>query len=124
MRISDWSSDVCSSDLDGRVGAQIDHRDGAVDVGELVVGPVAAVTGRVAAVAAVEVVVAQAADQHGVAAHDQERVVAAAAVDDVGGGVADQRVAQAAAAQILEVPRSEEHTSEIQSLMRLSYAGF
>src|SRR3546814_14950165 len=39
MRISDWSSDVCSSDLDGKEG--IEHRiDFALDAQELILQPI------------------------------------------------------------------------------------
>src|SRR3546814_341051 len=34
MRISDWSSDVCSSDLDAGRGGHLDHRDDLEDVAE------------------------------------------------------------------------------------------
>src|SRR3546814_2195629 len=41
-----------------------------------------------------------------------------------GGSLALERRAQRAAADMGEPPRSEEHTSELQSLMRISYAVF
>src|SRR3546814_4360117 len=92
MRISDWSSDVCSSDLiaaDQCTGIEIrqvpadigfrlfqrfDHRAVAVDDGILLIG------------------------NH-----------------DVGPGVVEPAAGTC---------RSEEHTSELQSLMRISYAVF
>src|SRR3546814_2562436 len=94
MRISDWSSDVCSSDLQRRRGlgrverrlAQVGQRD----------------RGRLA----------------GAAAQGQHHC---------GGG---RRIVADLALQLLigvAVPgrrRSEEHTSELQSLMRISYAVF
>src|SRR3546814_4658291 len=89
MRISDWSSDVCSSDL---LDIGVRHHDDEF----------------LAAVARHQVDVAHAPryplgqlDQHLVAA-----LVAVAVVD------------------ALELVRSEEHTSELQSLMRISYAVF
>src|SRR3546814_1524817 len=109
MRISDWSSDVCSSDLIG-----LDD-----------------------------------AEQHG--SDDGARHVAEAAQDDAGDRLddrleADRRVgrvdryeqaagkprqggadAEADGVDALDVDaqgRSEEHTSELQSLMRISYAVF
>src|SRR3546814_5087352 len=102
MRISDWSSDVCSSDLRemddaivGKVGAVLDRR-----VGEG--APREQRPGRAA---------------HGVARRDQfvgrDR---AAPLRDV-----PQAVGVGAAAHRA---RSEEHTSELQSLMRISYAVF
>src|SRR3546814_6305659 len=105
MRISDWSSDVCSSDLAdvGVVAARADveqqllpgvveHRrdDGDVrQVGAAVVGGVQRV---------------DVARPHG-------RPV-----------LADHRLDRLAHGA--EMHRSEEHTSELQSLMRISYAGF
>src|SRR3546814_2315482 len=101
MRISDWSSDVCSSDLPdvGDLGLGEDGRGGLV----VVEVPVLA----------------------GVQAHDvlgdlaplhrrdrRQREATGEVTGDV--DVRDVR---------LEV-RSEEHTSELQSLMRISYAVF
>src|SRR3546814_7824744 len=91
MRISDWSSDVCSSDLGGAVGR--DHQHGGAD--HLVV----------------EV------DRHhrigaygrGLCGHVLEGMLL--------GTTQDLLVAAGAS-------RSEEHTSELQSLMRISYAVF
>src|SRR3546814_7126591 len=73
MRISDWSSDVCSSDL-----------------------------------------LAAAADDHA-AGNAAAAVAAGVALVIVGTGMDDERRA---------IGRSEEHTSELQSLMRISYAVF
>src|SRR3546814_3316815 len=73
MRISDWSSDVCSSDLNRQVAAVVEE-EVAVDVGR-----------------------------------EHPDAVAALEVD-----VARRR----------DLQRSEEHTSELQSLMRISYAVF
>src|SRR3546814_7776897 len=82
MRISDWSSDVCSSDLQESVGI-IRH-----EIGE---------RGAVIAVPA----------------------VVAAAIEARRIGVTD-----AVAAEGVQLERSAEHTSELQSLMRISYAVF
>src|SRR3546814_6081012 len=85
MRISDWSSDVCSSDLDGRrvcvAGGDGRHHRGIGDP------------------EALQALHLQAGVDHGarIAAHP-------------------------AGADRME--RSEEHTSELQSLMRISYAVF
>src|SRR3546814_4197568 len=85
MRISDWSSDVCSSDLN--VGG---HR------GDL--------TAR--------------ADQKAntIAAYGEGRLILAKGLTAIGGlqFTSGRRA----------VARSEEHTSELQSLMRISYAVF
>src|SRR3546814_3163782 len=104
MRISDWSSDVCSSDLllgreqflgaaevdrDEAADAAFDHRDA-----EQAVHP---------------------CHGHRIVGDDQVARVGFArhAVEEVAETL-DVRV----------VERSEEHTSELQSLMRISYAVF
>src|SRR3546814_7513254 len=99
MRISDWSSDVCSSDLFffeglrevvGQIAEEVD-RDAAL------VHPVAGVFGCLVAAVRRQVVFIDHAVRRG---EDQRQ------------GILDRRV------------RSEEHTSELQSLMRISYAVF
>src|SRR3546814_7368860 len=103
MRISDWSSDVCSSDLDhpgdlGAVGGRGPGGGGAAaarldraDRGDGAVGGV-----------------------HGPALRHREGGQGVRAGDD-------PVVHRARRAR---TPRSEEHTSELQSLMRISYAVF
>src|SRR3546814_4437988 len=94
MRISDWSSDVCSSDLrEGEVG----HVDLVVALRQQAVQPL-------------------------------RRHI------DMAGGAGAAAAALGAHAEILRgqhlhqgialLKRSEEHTSELQSLMRISYAVF
>src|SRR3546814_6620514 len=136
MRISDWSSDVCSSDLefgtDGVVAVQAtDDEATAVEVDD---PRLAAIAGR-----------AVAAQRHR-AVRVRRRLVG----DHHAGG---QRCVEAAAEGVVALPllldrrldrlrrivavdlgnegedarfrrfrRSEEHTSELQSLMRISYA--
>src|SRR3546814_10120972 len=104
MRISDWSSDVCSSDLHGAV---VDAR----------VGP---------------------PQQLALDVPSQRRPVAGVAeVDDLLVGAGEPQALQqfGAARHIVDAAvlhqqmlgqrqRSEEHTSELQSLMRISYAVF
>src|SRR3546814_4213837 len=107
MRISDWSSDVCSSDLPFAVppahparrspGAAIDGQQDAGDVA-----------------------------RHG--ARQEDRGIAAFPID----ALAPQRNQPAHRVDLLRaaplpgsrIDRSEEHTSELQSLMRISYAVF
>src|SRR3546814_5570489 len=101
MRISDWSSDVCSSDLLGVVVRVLKERHvivGDMDAPDTVTGEVSAQNLR--RLDAVE------HDLHGDAASfgDIPAVV-------VGLGR-------------LRPARSEEHTSELQSLKRISYAVF
>src|SRR3546814_4860010 len=118
MRISDWSSDVCSSDLqcrgdgDDQVGLQADQRgDGAdaQDIGE----QLAAETGE-----------ARRQVHHGAARPqiDGEDQAADTVIGDHGIGAAGN--AELRQRTPAEDQRSEEHTSELQSLMRNSYAVF
>src|SRR3546814_8596528 len=110
MRISDWSSDVCSSDLFERgfvEAVQHQHLRPAEQRG---VEREAGVFGR-------------GADEHDRAALDegQEAVLlrtieAVYLIDEQQGALARRR-------HLLGI-RSEEHTSELQSLMRISYAVF
>src|SRR3546814_4960819 len=97
MRISDWSSDVCSSDI------ARNRRRETTDCGNTL---------------------ARHADRGEIAAGDGRWRQFAAACDqtlqqgtrrDNGDLLADQRA---------DAERSEEHTSELQSLMRISYAVF
>src|SRR3546814_5784177 len=94
MRISDWSSDVCSSDL--QIGA-VDQRG------------IAPVEGH----------------QIGLALVAEAGQVAQSRVELVPGGDAAgvERLQEAGLAPLQDA-RSEEHTSELQSLMRISYAVF
>src|SRR3546814_2140844 len=95
MRISDWSSDVCSSDL---------HQAGRGLAQRLGRGAPAAVQrgGQFGAQVAVE------------------RASGALRNDEM--GVVEQLAPAVPVRQANE--RSEEHTSELQSLMRISYAVF
>src|SRR3546814_2823883 len=91
MRISDWSSDVCSSDL---IGDLLGQEIGVGDHQQLAV--------RRADMRALE---ADALDR-------PRRIVVFDRLSDAERPVEDDR------------ERSEEHTSELQSLMRISYAVF
>src|SRR3546814_2068988 len=82
MRISDWSSDVCSSDL---------------------VDPVVVIAG----------------EARGAAALGQHHLIAA-----MGADIVERLNSVIAAARHHDRRGSEEHTSELQSLMRISYAVF
>src|SRR3546814_9164266 len=124
MRISDWSSDVCSSDLHQLVDDRVrrlggdDARLGDADVARAALALLGVGDGgalhralhRTRAAAGADVQAAQAqlvADVLGVLVLVAVDGVAAPADDEVGVG-----------------RRSEEHTSELQSLMRISYAVF
>src|SRR3546814_6478319 len=103
MRISDWSSDVCSSDLVTNVSADHFGEYGIHDLDDL---------------AAAKLTVARAIGDDGLLVLNGDDVVL-------------RRQAEALACpkgwfvQDFDAPlRSEEHTSELQSLMRISYAVF
>src|SRR3546814_5544534 len=90
MRISDWSSDVCSSDLTGLGAAQLLRVDGHHHVIETESGHI------------------------GFAPLDEVETRIRERLGERYGRVSVERI----------VSRSEEHTSELQSLMRISYAVF
>src|SRR3546814_6924680 len=96
MRISDWSSDVCSSDL-------------FVDTGRAVKGAVVAGATNTAN-----------ANNERILGSIQQNLIAKADIKDQIGWSTDR----ALRAVRRQFSRSEEHTSELQSLMRISYAVF
>src|SRR3546814_2122238 len=100
MRISDWSSDVCSSDLK-RIHDRCKHAH--------IVGACAVKSLRGGCKSAKDV---SAADHH---AELMPRLLGSA--DFTGDAVNRFGINS-------ELTRSEEHTSELQSLMRISYAVF
>src|SRR3546814_10776840 len=107
MRISDWSSDVCSSDLT-HLSRPLWSSPRPSERQRARAGPMAG-AGR------------QAQPWAG----SSPRVTAGGG--SAGAFTADDVLIQrpSAAAHITKCPtRSEEHTSELQSLMRISYAGF
>src|SRR3546814_8892806 len=143
MRISDWSSDVCSSDLDriggvgvyGRAPFGRQHDQVAGFVQQRVHRRVAACMHGGADQAGFALAPVAAGDWRAVRNAFEVQVVAG----EEGGGVGEGDVAQAqyfalpcslsfkgsALALLCSLPfkgRSEEHTSELQSLMRISYA--
>src|SRR3546814_4145615 len=104
MRISDWSSDVCSSDLP--LG-NVERVEPGIGIGDEVAGKSGEVALRMLALAVGAVEVGRrrrrAATVRALVAHIDPQ--------PPGFGLAHAR-------------RSEEHTSELQSLMRISYAVF
>src|SRR3546814_5714513 len=118
MRISDWSSDVCSSDLfsEEKVAA-LRLRDGAREA----CYPVAAVL-DIAEMPAVPDMVAMHGLLSGVAVIDGEHleVINTFALF---AALPDEPIAEPSSGRCLLADRSEEHTSELQSLMRISSAG-
>src|SRR3546814_10024143 len=115
MRISDWSSDVCSSDLAARrVGIvrrdRIANRGMVGDAGGAALDPVG------------EADRGAQRGAHHVAELRVKGIVRRAQDGDVKGDVGLERIILAALGG--RHTRSEEHTSELQSLMRISYAVF
>src|SRR3546814_4879581 len=121
MRISDWSSDVCSSDLDGRlkdVKAVMPESTFARIYQEMISfckthGAFDPKTmGTVPNVG----LMAQQAEEYG--SHDKTFEI----TEDGIANITDLDTGEVLLTQNVE--RSEEHTSELQSLMRISYAVF
>src|SRR3546814_3791741 len=118
MRISDWSSDVCSSDL------RLFHRQRSVlDLREALVveGPADRqarldIRQRELGVLEVDDPLPESLPLLDVVDRQLERALAFAE--------RARRDCQAFARELLHHDRSEEHTSELQSLMRNSYAVF
>src|SRR3546814_7497710 len=105
MRISDWSSDVCSSDLQKRY--QRGDQDVAQDESDAIL------TKRKLPMHVAAETIGQIRDHGG--DHDQQ----APAHEEHHAGACIAQPAPRPAQR-----RSEEHTSELQSLMRISYAVF
>src|SRR3546814_2363736 len=109
MRISDWSSDVCSSDLegiDGKIRAQLEHE--LKLIGQLDYAPYFLTVHSIVAEARRREILCQG---RGSAANSAVcYVLGITSIDPV--------------RSELLFERSEEHTSELQSLMRISYAVF
>src|SRR3546814_6057195 len=99
MRISDWSSDVCSSDLLAQREEAAEHIGADIEGGRQPVG------------GARHQLFDREADRQQRAAGEREDQLGIGA-EKIGMGV------------IVAIARSEEHTSELQSLMRISYAVF
>src|SRR3546814_1387252 len=96
MRISDWSSDVCSSDLlIGVLGGEALHQRLRIGEADIL------------------------ARKTGESPQDVERLLAR---DEHPREPIERRLRVRPAQRLME--RSEEHTSELQSLMRISYAVF
>src|SRR3546814_6321730 len=105
MRISDWSSDVCSSDLREKMTDKT-NAEGAMRVDTDMVRRLAEMLSE--------------NDLSEIEVEDGGRKIV---VKRQMVSVAAAPLAHAAPAAV-QGPRSEEHTSELQSLMRISYAVF
>src|SRR3546814_4362666 len=109
MRISDWSSDVCSSDLKPRLKLREDCEEQVSTRSPRPDRP-ASVSGRAP----------RATPNRDISA--KPRLISAARA--FWPRPRPSTTPQAIASTFLTAPRSEEHTSELQSLMRISYAVF
>src|SRR3546814_8032542 len=121
MRISDWSSDVCSSDLAASTEAR--RRPGWRAITSSAEVPIEPVAPRTATDCMVEagMVGAGMSETEQFLAEQEHRQRGEHAVE----AVEDAAVARDHAARVLGAAvRSEEHTSELQALMRISYAVF
>src|SRR3546814_4351451 len=98
MRMSDWSSDVCSSDLDGAAALVLCDVESALGLNKSVVFRAAQQVNDFLPMSKRDITLFEGCEQ----AWNQALESAGATLDD----------------------RSEEHTSELQSLMRISYAVF
>src|SRR3546814_2131199 len=119
MRISDWSSDVCSSDL-LRIGAgdASDHGFGFVELQQQRTEDIPVTIDHALTIPPQIAAPLQPLVQEFDHLRHQRRINAIMHFKAV-------RVGNAQCGQpVLNVIRSEEHTSELQSLMRISYAVF
>src|SRR3546814_9595534 len=110
MRISDWSSDVCSSDLAGQAAL--------VDAAREAIGDAPAVADLFAGVGTFALSVQ--AGRKVYAAEGARDAIAAL----TGAANRARTLVATAHSELFRRPRSEVHTSEPQSLMRTSYADF
>src|SRR3546814_4678770 len=127
MRISDWSSDVCSSDLVAAVDRPVRHRARGVGHGAILVPsqlpplPLPLGLPRGAPQRQVDGLARGVAD-----ALRRDHPLAldhlAAALHPRFLGLGDAGLYRLRLCLVVAAPRSEEHTSELQSLMRISYA--
>src|SRR3546814_10067113 len=108
MRISDWSSDVCSSDLDLRHAQPDEVEQGARHAGgDIAMGGIEAADALGGGGFVIET-----------AAHGSAPWLGSTEHRRTGPGFCDSRHF------VTGGRRSEEHTSELQSLMRIPYAVF
>src|SRR3546814_2678555 len=123
MRISDWSSDVCSSDLRAladKIRLRLADRPGEAGIIRCD-RPVRVLTDD-------DVALLRAEHMHGLGAVRRDAELAAGFVErlpevkSVAGGHVDLVADLAGEADTEQPSRTEEHTSELQSLIRISYA--
>src|SRR3546814_8032424 len=106
MRISDWSSDVCSSDLPDRL-ARAEHQRAGVDIRDIAEALGLGLDQRARRRADAGFVVERARYRIGRQPDGLRQILKSGLTTPLD-----------------HIRRSEEHTSELQSLMRISYAVF
>src|SRR3546814_4722287 len=125
MRISDWSSDVCSSDLsgEGHAARAIDIAAGATVTHLTNSGAITASTSGKGVATAIH------DGAGGLSLIENSGAIGASAFDTTSQAIAIDLTANNHGATTNHLlgeegaaPRSEEHTSDLQSLMRRSYA--
>src|SRR3546814_6082033 len=114
MRISDWSSDVCSSDLGRSPGPGVATRPSDLSSGSNVYRH---------CLSALHIHVAGAADRPSHLSRGAAAGRESAWIEPMEVAIADPKQ-ETGASFLNNFWRSEEHTSELQSLMRISYAVF
>src|SRR3546814_1903683 len=122
MRISDWSSDVCSSDLSAKVKWHIGPTD--LKCARRATNHICSVDARISTC---DISIPQRFLQHPNQRQEMlvDRIIIFKAVAERHLDPLFKRRASWIRGAILSLPhRSEEHTSELQSLMRISYAVF
>src|SRR3546814_7503769 len=117
MRISDWSSDVCSSDLDGALPAEQRNDDVAADVGQH--APEQGMRQAVEALQSEQRIGPQQLDTEGTLLDERGGQPARPREGRQQQGVDPGDEAEGEAGQ-RALARSAEHTSELQYLMRTS----
>src|SRR3546814_10155381 len=134
MRISDWSSDVCSSDLTKQGGATISATDGVLGTSlfgnsgaakKAASAAAGSVTDQINSV--MEALGATFSGGGGVTIgqrHGDWRVTTGPSLKIKKGAKEFDDDQEGAIAYAVQLMRSEEKTSELQSLMRISYAVF
>src|SRR3546814_2656151 len=114
LRISDWSSDVCSSDL---VGRRINMMETVLDIPEQDVITRDNASVKVDAIVFYQVVDARRAAYE---VRELDRALTNLALTNIRSVLGSTDLDEALSSR----DRSEEHTSELPSLMRISYAVF
>src|SRR3546814_5599500 len=133
MRISDWSSDVCSSDLPKVMRVQMPAEGSAAAKAQTLLGENVTVVSGFHSVAAHKLATDEDIGCDVLVFGDDKdaRAIVVKLADQAGlrgihgGALVNSAAAEALTSVLIFInKRSEEHTSELQSLMRISYAVF